>query len=649
MEKLDGKSLNIEEENIEKLKELFPNIITDGKIDFDMLRAILGKEVDESREKYQFTWSGKGKAIKIAQTPSTLTLRPMKEKSKDWTTTHNLYIEGDNLEVLKQLQKTYHGKIKMIYIDPPYNTGNDFIYKDNYRDSLHDYLTQTSQIQKTNPESGGRYHTNWLNMIYPRLMLARNLLSEDGVIFISIDDSEQENLKKICDEIFGHNNFVNTITVNMNSLSGVKMTHAILGRRYPAQKEYMYLYQKGLKTPVFNIEKKHKEEWDKEYNLIIPELKRGQYEEFADKNEDFINNILKDMRLISLAEYANNNSIELTDEWKWDNAYRIFGTKSNRPLAKRIKDLQFSQQIMAYKNNDGNIRYFRADFNRDARDPRIELVQAEANSSVFLSDNWTDISNDGGIAQEGGVVFPNGKKPLQLIERIVKATNDKNCIILDFFSGSATTAHAVMKCNYDDNGKRQFIMVQLPEITDENSEAFKDGYKTICDLGENRIRISGEKIKKEWEEKNKSEGMFAEEKEFPVDIGFKVFKLDSSNIEAWDNERELNNEGLLQYSNQVFKEGRSKEDILYEIMLKYGIFDREASEIDINGKTMYQVGKRYMIVCLEDNLTENDIRAIGDKKPNTVVFKESGFKDDNAKINAVYNLEKAGVKDIKCI
>lgn len=354
----------------------------------------------------------------------------------------NFLIEGDNLASLKLLEKTHKGKIDLIYIDPPYNTGeNDFIYDDRYIDKNDNFK-----------------HSKWISFMIKRLKIAYSLLENNGKIFISIDDHELTSLIMICDEIFGEENHVNTIVVNMNSLSGVKMTHAIKGKRYPAQKEYLLLYKKSSKAPNLFIDKRHKDKWDKEYNLIIPELKPNQFSDFSNLEEEEVNACLKDMHLETLSSYAKSENIKISDNWLWENSYRIFGTKSNRPLAKRNHDIEYNQQIVCYTNNDGNYRYFRSDYNKKVKDPRIELVQAKANSTVFLSDNWTDISNDGGVAQEGGVIFPNGKKPLSLLKRILTASNNKSACILDFFAGSGTTGHAALNLNEEDGGNRKFIL-----------------------------------------------------------------------------------------------------------------------------------------------------------------------------------------------
>lgn len=380
--------------------------------------------------KLELTWYGKNEEIRVEPRllieNAELSNIDMDEK------TENMLIHGDNLLALKALESKFAGQIKCIYIDPPYNTGSAF---EHYDDNLE--------------------HSTWLSLMKSRLEILKNLLSDDGFIFVQIDDNEQAYLTILMDEIFGRHNHMNTICVNMNSLSGVKMTHAINGKRFPAQKEYILLYKKGLAFKPLVIEKKHKENWDKEYNIIIPELQAKMFNSFSEMEDYQVNHILSFMTLSSLADYANKNRIDLTDEWKWNNAYRIFGTKSNRPLAKRMKDKTFSQIIMCYTNNDGNKRFFRTDFNRDAQDPRIELVQAESNSSVFLSDNWIDISNDGGVAQEGNVAFPKGKKPERLVERILRCATSENDLVLDSFLGSGTTAAVAHKMG------RRYIGIEM--------------------------------------------------------------------------------------------------------------------------------------------------------------------------------------------
>lgn len=626
MEKLEGMSLDLTKLNIEKLKELFPMIDVDGKIDFDMLRTILGDEVDDSREKYQFTWNGKTESIKLAQSPSSATLRPCKEESKDWDTTENLYIEGDNLEVLKQLQKTYYGKVKMIYIDPPYNTGNDFIYKDDFKDSIANYKEQTEQGMSSNPETNGRYHRDWLNMMYPRLMLARTLLKDDGVIFISIDDNEVNNLKKICDEIFGEINFVSLVSVIVKTE----------GRRYgffAKTHENILVYSKNQEKLILNeIEIKDKKfSYNDSLGGFNPKDLRNQnarafnetnrpnlrYPFYIDENNPDENGFCN-ISIESKEGYTEVYPITVNNYksvWRWGK------DKSKNEI----------YNLTARKGNDGVIRIFQK-YRKLTETPKTIWFEKE-----FITNRGTkELKN---IIGNGIFDFP---KPINLIERLIEIGIDQeDSIILDFFSGSATTAHAVIEKNIMNKKACKFILVQIPEKTDEKSEAYKAGYKNICEIGKERIRRAGELIKKEYQKSNP-------DKEFTTDIGFKVFKLDSTNIKLWENTNKLDVEQL-SYLKEVFKKDRSKEDILYEILLKYGLFDMPVSEVDINGKTMYRVGRRYMIVCLEDNINASDIKEIIELSPRVIVFKESGFNNDNDKINAEYNLKKAGIEEIKCI
>lgn len=607
MDKMDGLSLDLEKENIDKLKELFPAALEEGKINFDMLRELLGDEVDDSKEKYQFTWNGKAKAIKLAQTPSSATLRPCKEKSKNWDTTENLYIEGDNLEVLKQLQKTYYGKIKMIYIDPPYNTGNDFVYHDDFKNSIENYKEQTNQSASSNPESSGRYHTDWLNMMYPRLLLSKNLLCEEGAIFISIDDNEIDNLSKICSEIFGEDNFICKF-IWKSKLGKVGTTSTV-----SATHEYILCYAKNSSCVTFKMIKNETE--GRKENL--------RQWGVADRREDRPS-MYYPIKIDGVEVYP-------IKEDGTDGRWRVGETMAKELLAEGVLELtEKNGKYNIYRNFPSGISYTPYDT------LLLDSIGTTAKGATMLK------------TLNLGKIF-DFSKPVELIKHFAFLATTENDIVIDFFSGSATTAHSVMKLNAEEGGNRKFIMVQLPEKCDEKSEAYKSGYKNICEIGEERIRRAGEQIKSDWEKEHPSDTLFSSEEKFTIDIGFKVFKLDSSNVNEWDSSLELDEKELAERLGEVFKSDRSKEDILYEIMLKYGVFDRQVEDIEVNGKTMYRVGKRYMIVCLEDNIDSNDIKAIGELAPKTVIFKESGFTDDNAKLNAVYNLEKAGVEDVKCI
>lgn len=616
MNRIDGLSLNLERNNIEKIKELFPEAVEEGKIDFDMLRAMLGDEVDDSKEKYQFTWNGKVKSIKLAQTPSSATLRPCKEKSKNWDTTENLYVEGDNLEVLKQLQKTYYGKIKMIYIDPPYNTGKDFVYHDNFVDSIENYKLQTNQVSSSNYETSGRFHTDWLNMIYPRLILAKNLLKEDGVIFISIDDYEQENLKKLANEVFGESNFIAQV-IWERSYAPINMV-----KHFSKSHDYILVYAKDISKVMCN-------------GLPRSEETNSKY-----SNPD------NDPRGLWRTD---NMSVGPVIESK---VYEIVTPSGRVCLPPKGRCWLYTKE--RYKEMVADNRIWFGEDGNNVPAPKRFLNEVKQGMTPMTIWKYQDVGHTQDSMRELRTLFDGEKvfdysKPVKLITRIVSLYSDKTDIIMDFFSGSSTTAHAVMKLNAEDGGNRKFIMVQLPELCDEKSEAYKAGYKNICEIGEERIRRAGEQIKAEWEKEHPSDGLFGSDEKFTTDIGFKVFKLDSTNVNEWDSNMKLDEKELAIRLGEVFKEGRSKEDILYEIMLKYGVFDKQAEEIDVNGKTMYRVGKRYMIVCLNDHITSEDVKAIGELSPRTVIFNEAGFDNDNDKINAVYNLEKAGIEDVKCI
>ena len=612
MEKMSGESMNLLNENIEKLKALFPEIVTDGKIDFDMLKTLLGEEVDASNEKYSFNWVGKRNCIKFAQTPSTGTLIPCKEKSVDFDSTQNIYIEGDNVEALKLLQKTYFGKIKMIYIDPPYNTGNDFVYHDDYKDSIENYKKITGQQATANPETNGRFHTDWLNMMYPRLKLAKDLLSDDGVIFISIDDNEQANLKKICVEVFGETNFVASFPWRKRTAK----SDVTYGVSQDYEQILAYARSDMFTASVVGKERKYYESDDfpgKPWR--IHDLTK---QTTASERPNSFFTIVNPK---NGKEYpANPNAtwritIDTFDEY-YKNGRIVFpGDYSFLNITKPV------------------LRYWKED----------DILKAgESFGRVAVSTNLPD---EIGMSQDGtkeiydlfvSKVF-SFPKPLSLLKYLIQTTNDNTALVLDFFSGSATTAHAVMQLNAEDGGNRKFIMVQLPELCDEKSEAYKAGYKTICDIGEERIRRAGAKIKEE----NPLTTL-------NLDTGFKVFRLDSTNIVPWNNAEKLDEMRLYDYAKTI-KDGRDDLSVAYEIMLKYGVFDKPMKETVVSGKKMYDVGEGYMIICLADGVTMTDVEAIARLNPHCVVFKESGFADDNEKINATHTLERGGVEKILCI
>lgn len=636
MEKLDGKSKDILGENVSKMKELFPEVFCEDKIDFERLKEILGEYVEDKEERYRFEWKGKSKAVRESQKQSTGTLRPCKEESKNWDTTENLYIEGDNLEVLKLLQKTYHGKIKMIYIDPPYNTGNDFVYPDDYKDNLQNYLELTGQVDEdgkklgTNSEVGGRYHTNWLNMMYPRLRLARNLLKDDGVIFISIDDNEVHNLRKVCDEVFGEENFISILTIIVKTE----------GRRYgffAKTHESMLIYSKNsmnLKLNEIEIKGSKFSYYDELGGFNIRDLRNQNARAFNNKNRPnlrypfyvdensiddngFCKVILeKGFGLIEVLPITVN---EFKSVWRW----------GKEKSEKEIYDL------IARKSSDGIYRIFQKS-RKLTQTAKTVWVDKE-----FISNKGTkDISE---ILGNGIFDFP---KPIKLIRRILEIGTNNNDIILDFFSGSSTTAHATMQLNAEDGGSRKFIMVQITEPTDEKSEAYKAGYKNICEIGKERIRRAGEKIKEENKDKEGIENL---------DIGFKVFKLDSSNIKNWNPDYD-NLEFSIDDMVNNFVEGRSSEDILYEVMLKFGIdLTYPIEEYNINGNKVYSIGFGALFACFDDDITldvaEGIIKLKEELSPEItrVVFKDNGFKNDSIKKNIELTLKRNNIEEVMSI
>lgn len=607
MKKIDKNSLNLRDINIKALKELFPQAIKENKIDFEKLKLALGEDVEDSIEKYQFSWNGKNSSIKLAQKPSIATLRPSKKDSVDWNATENLYIEGDNLEVLKQLQKTYFGKIKMIYIDPPYNTGGDFVYKDDFRDSLKNYKEQTNQSKSSNAEIGGRYHTDWLNMMYPRLMLAKNLLSNNGVIFVSIDDSEYSNIVKVLIEIFGETNYIGSMVRKRRN------SQANLSKNISTIHEYIVAFSKKDDDILNKVPGKiNKNAYKNKDNDP-----RGPYVTMPCTNKGG-----------AVYQVQTPTGVIITEEWR------------------------FKKETYEKLLNDNRIVFPREGKGK----PRYKLFLKDKIEEGVIPNTWLDqLPPNQEATRElktlfGDMVLFNNPKPVGLIEYLLEMGSNKDSTILDFFSGSATTAHAVMKLNAEDGGNRKFIMVQLPEKTDEKSEAFKAGYKNICEIGKERIRRAGQQIKQELIDKKNKAGMLDENIVYPesLDIGFKVFKLDDTNIKAWDSSAEVTKDSLLDQV-EVIKENRSKEDVLYEILLKYGVFNHTVKEITINDKTMYDIADGYMIVNLNDKIEDTDVKEITKRSPHVVIFLESGFINDNDKINAEATLKHNGVEDVKCI
>jgi len=649
MEKLDvttdGSSMDIVQDNIAKLKQLFPDVFSEGKIDVEKLQETLGDVIEEKEERYNFTWHGKTQAKRIAQSVSTGTLLPCKEESKHWDSTQNLFIEGDNLEVLKLLQKSYHNQVKMIYIDPPYNTGKEFIYPDNYRDNLDTYMQYTGQKDNegrkfgTNADTSGRYHTNWLNMMYPRLKLARNLLRDDGVIFISIDDNEVTNLRKLCDEIFGEENFIAQFIHKNNSNKNQSKLVSI-------STEYILCFSKNIKYKV-----KNNAEWrvlKKGAKDIVSTFERLKHKNHSlDEIEAEIKALYQRPKYSHLSRW---NKVDEKGVFKDENLSREGGPKNYtiknphtdedcvippRGWGKSYEDLiKLQEQDLIWygdsKTAPGWKYYLGA-----------ETVSVLDN--FFYYDNSIDTK---WIKKEFSSLIFDFPKPLEMLKLLVEIQTIDDDIILDFFSGSATTAHAVMDLNSSGNSELRHIMVQLPEPCDKKSEAYKAGYKTIADIGKERIRRAGEKVQKDNANKEGIENL---------DTGFKVFKLDSSNIKPWDADFDNLEDTLLSHVDNI-KQDRSEEDVLYEILLKYGLnLTIPIEERIIHGKIVYIIGFGALIICLDNEITLDVVDGIGALKNELepevmrVVFKDGGFKDDVVKTNAIQNLKRFGIDDVKSL
>jgi len=648
--KTDGASADIIDQNIEKLTQIFPEVFTEGKVDFDALRDTLGDYVDDRPERYSFTWNGKSRARRIAQTISTGTLRPCPEESVNWDSTQNLFIEGDNLEVLKLLQKSYHKKAKMIYIDPPYNTGKEFIYPDKFQDNLDTYLHYTGQVDddgfklSANAETSGRYHTNWLNMMLPRLKLARNLLRDDGVIFISIDDNEIANLRKLCDEVFGEENFVGVISVNSTPNA---RDYGHIGKMH----EYVLFYTKNIEeTKTFLIPEPEKTfKFSDErggfnvhplYNSNVaftPQNRPNLYYPFYLYPDQPIDN---DFYQIDIVNRGNSVEIYPPESQKGDAQFvwRWGKEKASGEL---------NAEIIGYKTSSGEYR----------------IVQKMRHSSKLLRSLLIDkkYSTRRGTAEVerlfGKKVFPF-PKPMSLLKDLLFVALNSNELVIDLFAGSCTTAHAELTLNSEDGGIRKFIMVQLPEPCDEKSEAFKASYKTIADIGKERIRriikkIESEQAKKVKANKDKLPGTIEDAPD--LDLGFKVFKLDSSNIKPWDTDFDHLEDSLFSAVENI-KPDRSESDVLYELLLKYGLdLAVPIAERKLYGKTVYIIGAGSLIVYLAKQISLEVVESIAALKNELnpevmrVVFKDSGFRDDVVKTNAVQILRQAGIDDVKSL
>ncbi|MDR0894918.1 MAG: site-specific DNA-methyltransferase [Prevotellaceae bacterium] len=631
-----SKSADLVSENIARLGQLFPEVLKEGHIDMDVLRDLIGDYADTPDERFCLNWAGKAQARREAQKQSTGTLRPCHEESVDWETTQNVYIEGDNLEVLKLLQKSYHGRVKMIYIDPPYNTGKDFVYKDDYNDNIQNYLELTGQDRslRTNTESDGRYHSNWLNMMYPRLKLARNLLAEDGVIFISIDDNEVAQLRKLCDEVFGEDNFRNILAV----------------RRYDKNLNIQFV-DKGLRT--FNV--------GFEYILCYSRSHDFYFNPIYKESDTERQTIGYWKGLWNSADrptmrYDILGVTPLSGQWKWSKERAQVAVENYK-----IFQAEFSSKMTLEEywiSTGQNMEFIRRNNNGAGQNQGVENWIAPSEGKL-RNTNWTDLFASKNEAIINGLFdFP---KNVEVIKNLIIGSINEKSLILDFFSGSATTAHAVMQLNAEDGGNRRYIMVQLPEPCPEDNP-----YKNICEIGKERIRRAAAKIRQA--QRAKQTDLFAEE--HPLDTGFRVFKLDSSNINAWDDTPE-HLEASLEHSLFNIKQGRSEVDLLYEILIKYGLSLTESVNVHrIAGITVYEIGAGALIACLADTHADSpssttsaittevaegigklweQVRPEGESMECRVVFRDAGFVNDTDKANVILTLKQHGILNVASI
>lgn len=667
MEKLKMHSVNKVDENIKRIGELFPNCMTERKnnqgeveyaIDFDVLKQELSAVVvDGNEERYQFTWPDKKKSILLANAPIAKTLRPCREESVDFDNTENLYIEGDNLEVLKLLQETYLGQIKMIYIDPPYNTGNDFVYADDFAQSTDEYLENSGQFDDEgnrlvkNLDSNGRFHTDWLNMIYPRLKLAKDLLSDDGVIFISIDDNEVDNLRKTCDEVFGDYNFIAHIIHKNNSMKNQSKYVGV-------STEFVLIYAKDL--PTLNEKQgawRTKKKGASDINAAFKKMK--------DKGLPI--EVIREeiMEMYSRPKYAHLSRWNKVDE------YGVFMdsdlSRNNGPKNFTIINPETGKECLIpnrgwgkskeelHRLQDEHLIWY----GDDATPPRMKSYLSEESESVFDNFIFADTASDKKMIDKmfGSAVF-EFPKSIEMMKQLISLCTKDNDIILDFFSGSATTAHAVMQLNAEDGGNRKFIMVQLPEETEEKSEAYKAGYKNICEIGKERIRRAGAKIQEqrlenialirhEWdqtsyylqhrEECDKLGDLpqsYYDEHHPELDTGFRVLKLDSSNMkDVYYNPADYDF-SLFETLADNIKEDRTPEDLLFQVMLDLGVLlSSKIEESTIGGKKVFNVADGFLYACFDNNVTEDVITEIAKKQPYYFVMRDSSMANDSVATN----------------
>lgn len=644
-------SLDMVNENIKKIGDLFPECVTEtvdengnvkAAIDFEKLQENLSHAtIGEGEERYQFTWPGKREAIHNANAPTNMTLRPCKEESVDFDNTENLYIEGDNLEVLKLLQENYLGKIKMIYIDPPYNTGNDFVYNDDFKEDTESFQSKSGMYDEDgnmllqnfekNTESKGRFHTDWLNMMYPRLKIARNLLSDDGVIFISIDYHEDENLKKICDEVFGRANYVGSLVVRTatdNNPTQINIEH-----------EYMLCYSKSKKSlPYWYRKSENAQKIIDFYNKLNKknfsiEEKQAELKKWIKNNKSELEQVDHYNCIDERGVYTANTNSSNTKPGGYN--YDIFHPVTHLPCPKPAYGWRWPEETFAAYEKNGDVVWGEDHTTQPHVKKRIETAKEQLKTVIYEDGRASTIllENLFGIKK----VFDN-PKPLHLIKRIIdfvttSSKSDNSSIVLDFFSGSATTAHAVMQLNAEDGGKRKFICVQFPEATAEDSEAYKAGYKNICEIGKERIRRAGKKIMEGLDSSTSPNGSTQNDNTSKtLDIGFRVLKLADSNMkDVYYSPAETTSPDLFDPNN--VKEDRTPLDLLFQVMPECNLpLSSKIEERSIEGKTVYFVNGNYLVACFDEGITEKLIKSVIDvpdsDKPYYFYMRNLGLESD---------------------
>jgi adenine-specific DNA-methyltransferase len=657
----DGASLDIVNENLERLYDLFPEVFTEGGIDFDALREVLGDNIDDKQERYTFSWHGKSRARHIAQTPSTGTLLPCLEESTEWDSTRNIFIEGDNLEVLKLLQKSYHRQVKMIYIDPPYNTGKEFIYPDKYQENLSTYLKYTGQTDaegfklSPNAETSGRYHTNWLNMMYPRLRLARNLLRDDGVIVVSIDDNESYNLRHLLNEIFGEENFIASLVWEKSRKNDAKF--------FSVGHEYALVYAKSQYVlREENVKWREAKPGAAEIHAEYLKLRKVHGSDYASV-ESALRQWYKDLpsghasKKLSRYKNVDSNGVWRDRDISWPSPggpkYPVLHPKTGKPCKVPPNGWRFSTPKSMQAQIDEGLVVFREDHNAppfrkayltgmDSDDIEDQTAGLQVMPSVLYKQ--AQVASKYIRRLFGRDVFDNPKDH-EVLARWISYCTKPNDIVLDFFAGSGSTADAVLRLNAIDGGSRRCILVQLPEPIEDPE------YKTIADITKARWRLAAQDILRD----SKTQVHATKSCDATFDTGFKAFKLASSNIKTWDAEFNSLEKSLFDAVENI-KTDRTQEDVLCELLLKYGLDLAIPVETrTIENKKVFLIGAGALVVCLDTDLTLDTIEGIaalkGELNPEVmrVVFRDIGFSDDVVKTNSVQILRQAGIDDVKSL